>query len=251
MEPPAGFAAAYPAVAHVLLEELSDHCHVGGRDGHHLQRVRRLRVGEAVTAGDGTGLWRPYRVATAGSGELQLEATGDVRAEPVLAPGLAVAFGVTKGDTPEVVTSQLTQLGVDRIVAVTMARSVVRWDGSRSAAARDRLERVAREAAMQCRRSRLPEVRVETSLGPLLGHPGLVVAERDGQGIGEVPPPDDGEWLLAVGPEGGFDDAERERLAGAPKVAVGPYLLRAGTAATAVSGGFTSRRRTGMFSREQ
>jgi hypothetical protein len=86
-------------------------------------------------------------VVAADRGSLALEASGTVHTEPRLEPGLAVAFGVTKGDTPELVTSQLTQLGVDRILAVTMARSVARWAGDRAAHARERLERVAREAA--------------------------------------------------------------------------------------------------------
>jgi 16S rRNA (uracil1498-N3)-methyltransferase len=246
-----GFAAASSAVAHVLVDELADACTVGGRDGHHLQRVRRLRVGEAVTAADGGGRWRPYRVSAAGQGEVELEATGAVRIEPRLSPGLAVAFGVTKGDTPDVVTGQLTQLGVDRIVAVTMARSVARWEGGRAGHARERLERVAREAAMQSRRSRLPEIVVEHSLDPLLGHPGLVVAERGGGRVADLAPPDGGEWLAVIGPEGGFGDEERERLAGAPSVSLGPYQLRAGTAVTAVAGWFTSRRQSAMFSREE
>jgi 16S rRNA (uracil1498-N3)-methyltransferase len=247
---PVGFAAAFPAVAHVLVDELGEHCTVAGRDGHHLERVRRLRVGEVVTASDGRGLWRPYRVSGAGRGEVEVEATDVVHAEPPMVPGLAVAFGVTKGDTPDAVTGQLTQLGVDRIVAVTMARSVARWDGARAGHAHERLERIAREAVMQSRRSRLPEVVVEPGLDRLLGHPGLVVAERGGGQVAAVPAPDGGEWLLLVGPEGGFDDAERERLAAVPAVSLGPYQLRAGTATITFAGCFTSRRQTGMFSRE-
>ena len=250
MERPTGFAAAYSAVAHVLVGELTDHCAVGGSDGHHLQRVRRLRPGEAVTAADGVGRWRPYRVVTGAAGTVELEATGLVHEEPGLVPGLAVAFGVTRGDAPDVVTGQLTQLGVDRIVAVTMARSVARWDGSRAAHAGERLGRIAREAAMQSRRSRLPEIRVEPSLTALADHPGLVIAERGGDAVEALTPPGGGEWLLVIGPEGGFDDAERELLADVPSVSLGPFQLRAGTAATVAAGMFTSRRRTAIFSRE-
>jgi 16S rRNA (uracil1498-N3)-methyltransferase len=188
-------------------------------------------------------------VVAADRGAVTLEASGIVHTEPRLEPGLAVAFGVTKGDTPDLVAGQLTQLGVDRIVAVTMARSVARWEGDRAAHARERLERVAREAAMQSRRSGLPSVSVETSLQPLLGHPGLVVAERGGQPWVDPAPADGGEWLLLVGPEGGFDDAERDLLAGVPVFSLGPYQLRAATAATTVAGWFTSRRRSAIFSR--
>ena len=64
-----------------------------------------------------------------------------------------------------------------------------------------------------------------------------------------LPPPPEG-WLVVVGPEGGFSDDERRQTAGAARVAVGAYVLRAATAAPVVCGLFTSRRRRGMFSRE-
>jgi 16S rRNA (uracil1498-N3)-methyltransferase len=248
---PAGFAADAGAVAHVLVGELSDTCRVEGDDGHHLQRVRRLGPGERVTAADGAGLWRAYVVGDAAGGRLDLVAEGEIHEEPALTPGLGVAFGVTKGEAPELVVGQLTQLGVDRVVAVTTARSVVRWSGERGEKARGRLRRVAREAVMQARRSRLPDVEIMPALDGLAGAPGLVVAERGGAGPEEVPPPVSGAWLLVVGPEGGFDDRERKLLAGADRVALGPFQLRATTAATVVTGLFTSRRRAAIFSRGQ
>jgi RsmE family RNA methyltransferase len=37
------------------------------------------------------------------------------------------------------------------------------------------------------------------------------------------------------GPEGGFDDRERDLLAAAPRLALGPHVLRAGTAPIAAA----------------
>ena len=45
-----------------------------------------------------------------------------------------------------------------------------------------------------------------------------------------------GPWAILIGPEGGFSPAERARLAAAPfvrRVALGPRILRAETAALA------------------
>ncbi len=80
------------------------------------------------------------------------------RSWPGRKPAVTVAFALVKGERPEWVTQKLTELGVDTIVPFTAARSVVRWDDRKAAANRDRLERVAREAAMQSRRCWLPEV---------------------------------------------------------------------------------------------
>jgi len=238
------WAAAAPAVAHVLVDRpLDDDLVVDGRDGHHLQRVRRLGAGECVTAGDGRGAWRLYRVASAGRGRLELRADSEASIEPALAPPLAVAFALTKGQKPESVVARLTELGVDRIVPFSARRSVVRWKDARTEPALERLRRVAREAAMQCRRARLPEVGAPARLDELARHPGLVLADREGEGPEAVPDPGPDGWLLLVGPEGGLDPAERQDLDGAPRLGLGPHVLRSETAAVAAAAALTVRRR--------
>ena len=69
-----------------------------------------------------------------------------------------MAFAPVKGERPEWVVQKLTELGIDRIVPLRTERSVVRWTGERGQATVERLRRVAREAAAQCRRVWLPEV---------------------------------------------------------------------------------------------
>ena len=55
----------------------------------------------------------------------------------------------------------------------------------------------------------------------------------DGRGLATAPA---GPWAILIGPEGGFSDAERARLADmtqAMAVSLGPRILRADTAAVA------------------
>ena len=238
-----GWAAAAPATAHVLVDgPLSDELTITGDDAHHLTRARRVRAGETVTAADGVGHWRAYEAVGIGRGTLTLRSTGVEQIEPCLLPGLGVAFALTKGEKPESVVARLTELGVDRIRPVTAQRSVVRWDEARTHAAADRFQRVAREAAMQCRRSRLPVVEVPAPLTDLVGTPGLVVADRRGEAPEALPDPGPGGWLLVVGPEGGLAHEELEVLAGAPRLAVGPHVLRAETAAVAAAAALSGLR---------
>jgi len=240
------WASSAPAVAQVFVDgALDDDLVVTGRDAHHLKRVRRLRAGERVTASDGRGDWRLYRVVDAGRGDLALSADGPTTTEPVLVPPLTVAFALTKGEKPEAVVTHLTELGVDRIVPVLARRSVVRWDGSRVEAALDRLGRVAREAAMQCRRSTLPEIGRPVEIGRLAGRRDLVLADRDGGRAEEVPVPGPEGWLLVVGPEGGLEPEELAALGGASRIGVGPHVLRAETAAVAAASALTACRRAG------
>jgi 16S rRNA (uracil1498-N3)-methyltransferase len=242
-----GFASGADAAAHVLAAELGEHVVVDGADGHHLERVRRLRTGERVTVADGAGRWRCYSVTAAARGRLDLVAEGAVRAEPRLAPGLGVAFALSKGAKPEQIVAGLTELGVDRIVPFRSARSVVRWDHDRVAAATERWRRVAREAAMQCRRSRLPLVAEPVALADLPADAVVVLGDPAGRPAAEIPLPAGGEWLAVVGAEGGLDDDERAVLVARPGtevVAVGPHILRAETAALALGAALATRRVT-------
>jgi len=239
-----GWAAAEAAAAHVIVDSpLTDALVITGDDGHHLQRVRRLRVGEAVTAADGDGRWRPYRVDEVGGGRLALGATAGPRAEPASLWPLAVAFALTKGAKPEIVVARLTELGVDRVLPVLGARSVARWSADRAETALARLRRVAREAAQQSRRARLPRIEPLRPLATLVGEPGLVVGERGGPGAGELDAPGASGWLAVVGPEGGFDPDELAAFEGSPRVGVGPHILRAETAAVAVAAALAGLRR--------
>jgi 16S rRNA (uracil1498-N3)-methyltransferase len=241
-----GWPADIPASAHLFVAsaaELSDTTEVVGEDGHHLARVLRLRTGEAVTVADGSGSWRPYRVAGVTGTGVRLDATGDLAQEPALAPRLAVAFALTKGDKPELVVQKLTELGVDRIVPVLAERSVSRPDPDRAAGAAERWRRIAREAARQCRRATLPAVEELVPLAALAGHPALIVAERGGGPADALDPAPGGEMLVVVGPEGGLAPAEVEALKPWGRLGLGPHVLRAETATLAAATVLTALRR--------
>ena len=206
-------------------------------DARHLFDVLRLRPGEVVVAADGRGGWSPCRVApgTGARGWRKVDPTellapdGPVVHRPRVAPEITVAFAPTKGDRPEWVVQKLTELGVDRIVPIRTARSVVRWQGDeREERATAKLTRVAREAAAQCRRTWLPEVGAVTTLDGLASVSGsLPRLARPGGAAPSLDHP-----IVAVGPEGGWDPDELDRFG--EGVGLGPTVLRAETAAVAV-----------------
>jgi 16S rRNA (uracil1498-N3)-methyltransferase len=217
----------------VFVAGLADECTVDGDDGHHLQRVRRLRAGERVTAADGTGAWRAYEIRDATTGALHLAATSPLRIGPQLQPRISVALALTKGGALDEVVAGLTELGVHRVEPVRTARSVVRWDDRRAAAAVERLQVVAREAAMQSRRARIPDVLPVADLSALSGRAGLVVADAAGRPASTLMLTGLDDVVVLVGPEGGLAPDELDRL-DAPRVSVGHHVLRAHTAPLAV-----------------
>jgi 16S rRNA (uracil1498-N3)-methyltransferase len=229
---PARDPADANAVAHVFVDALDDRCEMTGADGHHLQRVRRLAPGELVTAADGSGAWRNYEVIEAATARLTLEARGDVQFAREPRIGVSIAIALTKGGLDDIVAG-VTELGVGRVTPVRTARAVVRWNVERAQHAVTRLRSVARASAMQSRRARIPIVDEVVALSAVVDRSGLVVAARDGVSASELPPPDANGWTVLVGPEGGLAPDELAALESAPRLRLGPHVLRTATAPVA------------------
>ena len=61
-------------------------------------------------------------------------------------------------------------------------------------------------------------------------------------GVSRTTLPDTNEWIVLVGPEGGFAPRELAALSVCPRVAIGPHVLRAVTAPAAVAAAVASLR---------
>jgi 16S rRNA (uracil1498-N3)-methyltransferase len=117
---------------------------------------------------------------------------------------------------------------------------VVRWDEARASKAVDRWTSIARSAAMQSRRVRVPvveEVRRFDDLAVPGPGSGTVLADLGGR------PPTSADRRILVGPEGGWSPAERS--VGLDQVRVGRHVLRAESAAI-VSGALLVALRDGL-----
>lgn len=215
---------------------------VDGPDGHHLQRVRRLAVAETIVIADGSGDWYPSQVVEVGDGTLTVSRVGAVRSEPRPSPRITVAFAPAKRDHGAEVVRHLVELGVDRLIPLITRRGVVRWDGPRGDKAWTRLSHAIRDAAMQSHRARLPVLDRPVDVGQLAYEAGLLVADRTGILISELELGAADEWVVLIGPEGGFDPAERTMLESARRVRVGPHILRSVTAPVAVAAALVSLR---------
>jgi 16S rRNA (uracil1498-N3)-methyltransferase len=228
---PVGWAADADATAHTFTDELADVVDIEGADGHHLQRVRRMRAGERLTVADGNGCWRLYAVDAVTPGSLQLRAQGPVTGEPDLRPPVMLAVALTKAGALETVVARCTELGVTRVTPIRTRRCVVRWDATQATRSVERLRATAREAAAQSRRARLPEIEPLTDFEVVASRRGVVVADRGGAPATQLDAAatDDG-WTVVVGPEGGLDPAELARLGDKPRLGLGPFVLKAETA---------------------
>ena len=217
---------------HVFVDDL-ERVELRDEDLHHLTKSLRLRPGDPFTASDGAGSWRLCRL---GSGP-EAEPNGDVVFVEAPQPRLTIGFALIKGDRPELVVQKLTELGIDAIVPFTAERSVVRWDPDRAARQIERLRRVAREAAMQSRQVRLPQIEEPTDFADLATHPGTIRADITG-GRPSLDHP-----TVLIGPEGGWSDTERRQL---PAIRISSSVLRSETAAITTAALLTTLR-DGLF----
>jgi 16S rRNA (uracil1498-N3)-methyltransferase len=196
-------------------------------DRHRLSTVLRLRAGAQIELSDGHGA---QVVAELTGEEVVLRDDPTVHAAP--RPALRVAQALPKGRKLDEVVRVCAELGVDAIVPVAARRSVTRLDGPRAAKAVGRWNAVARAASEQARlvwRPTVTEVRPPSAVG-VTPEETLVVAHPTG-----VPLPHLLDELrsasvvtVAVGPEGGWDDAEVAWWAarGARVAGLGPTVLR-------------------------
>lgn len=214
---------------------------VGDR-AHHLARVTRVRVGEAVTAFDGQGTERDAVVQDLSRDGVRLRFTAPARAGVTRDRArVTLLQAVPKGDKLETIVRQATELGVERVVPVWSERSVPRERADRAEARHQRLLRVVEEAARQCGRADLPELLPACPLAEAIERAAscalrLVAWERAVRPLRGLPDPEGGGVALLVGPEGGLALAEAQaaEAAGFVTISLGPRVLRTETVAPAL-----------------
>ena len=200
-------------------------------EARHL-RVSRVGPGEELVLLDGRGVRASARLSASGRAAA---VTGLLppRGEP--ARRVAVLLGVGETARGGGAVEEGTEGGASAFGLVAAARSQ-RAHVAAAAARIERLRRIAVEAVKQCDRSAVPAVTAPEPLAGLLdGRHGRLLVARPGA---SPLPPDRlpaGGLAVAIGPEGGFDDAEERLLdaAGAVPLGLGGRILRLETAVVA------------------
>ena len=240
-------------------------------EAEHLNRVLRLKTGDAVEIFDDAGHSWSGEVADVSKSSAKVRVTACL---PGREPSLRVTLfqGLPKSDKMELIIQKATELGVFAVVPVIMERSVARAQSGEGKALRWR--RIALEATKQCGGARVPHIaepidsaemtkriravpfcdssttgkfRSSRSLSTTtpsaritlmpyemehnLTLPAALACAMRGQTSPLVPQ----AVSLIIGPEGGISPKEAEEWVGAGALAVtlGPRILRTETAAIA------------------
>ncbi|RJX67899.1 16S rRNA (uracil(1498)-N(3))-methyltransferase [Tsuneonella suprasediminis] len=207
---------------------------VSGNPAHYLCRVMRVSEGDAVIlCDDATGEWAA-RMVSAGKRDVVLEPVERLRLREAV-PDLWLCPALLKKDRFDTVLEKATELGVAAIRAVVTRRCVA------DKLNLDRARTVTTEAAEQCARTALPELAAPVTLDALLrdwpAERALFFAdELGGEPAAAAFTAAGAPAAILIGPEGGFDDAERTAIRAHPAacaITLGPRILRGETAAIA------------------
>lgn len=216
-----------------------------GEQGHHFARVLRLQVGEMVVVAASDGPREAYVEASdAKRGEVVLRTGERVRRrDPVVS--VYVIQSLAKGDKVDEVVARGTELGVAGFCVAPTARSIGRLQADRQATRVARWQRIAVEAAGQAQRDCVPTVAYCATDGELSAYLSelrldltvLLDEREEAVGLKEALHSASmahslGRFGLVVGPEGGWDEADRGfwQQKGARCVSLGGRILRTETA---------------------
>lgn len=212
---------------------------ITGEDVAHITKVLRLQPGDRICLCDGAGKEYTACIKTTDKQAvtLRLEEARACKTEPPYAATLYQAL--PKAGKMEWIIQKCVELGVVAVQPVMAARCVA--NPADFEKKRIRYQRVANEAAKQCRRGILPQVQ---GIRPLLdcdfsGH-GLVVLayeeETDKRLHHVLAGARARDIALIIGPEGGLTKEEAAALQarGAHSVSLGKRILRTETAGMAM-----------------
>ncbi|MBM3565874.1 MAG: 16S rRNA (uracil(1498)-N(3))-methyltransferase [Alphaproteobacteria bacterium] len=204
---------------------------------HYLGRVMRLGPDDGVLLFNGRdGEWRG-RIAALGRKAGETIAEQSLRPQPA-ATDIWQLFAPLKKTATDFLVEKATELGASRLVPVFTRRTVSERVNA------GRLRARAIEAAEQCERLDVPEIAESRALEEAVrswpGNRRLFVGDEQGGGrpVADVFASGfRGPIAFLTGPEGGFDPSELDALGRLPfvsRVALGPRILRAETAALAL-----------------
>ncbi len=203
---------------------------------NYLVNVMRLQSGAELLVFDGrSGEWRA-ELNVQGRGKCALHVLDQTR-EQQAGPDIEYLFAPLKRARLDYMVQKATELGVAALCPVVTQHTIAQRVNV------DRMRANVIEAAEQCGVLRVPEVRAPVSLDKLFegwdARRWVVYCDEDApisSPLDALQSLDPGPLAILIGPEGGFEARERERLrelSFVTPISLGPRVMRADTAAVA------------------
>ncbi|MCS7464889.1 16S rRNA (uracil(1498)-N(3))-methyltransferase [Paenibacillus doosanensis] len=235
---------------------------ITGDDAHHIVRVMRGKAGDQLIVSDGVSREALVKLREPEKDRVIADIVERLAMNNEPSVEVWIAQSLPKGDKMELVIQKGTEIGADRFIPFVSERTVVQLDAKKEGKRIERWQKIAKEAAEQAHRNRIPAVEAPLAWKQLLKLAGeadaawICYEKQEGlqfrtqiqealskgkafridsdSGLGG----DSGgtkrvKLLLIIGPEGGFTEQEVEaaEAAGCRSVSLGRRILRTETAA--------------------
>lgn len=212
--------------------------HMTGEDAKHIKTVLRSREGEEITICDGMGTDYVCRISALDEG-VTAEIIGSEPCQSEPKTKITLYQGLPKADKMELIIQKCVELGVDRIVAVSTERCIVKLD-KKEEKKLERWQKIAESAAKQSGRGKIPQIapkvlRFSQAVEEAKTLSGAIIPyeKEENRGIRSFVEGFPGEEIgIFIGPEGGFTEEEIQAAmaGGVLPVTLGKRILRTETA---------------------
>ena len=219
-------------------------CVIEGEDVKHISRVLRCRENDKLEVCDMDNNEYICEIKEINKDNILLDIIEKVNIKRESNLKVKLYQGMPKGTKMELILQKLTEIGVDEIVLVQAKRSVTKIDNKKEDKKIERWERIIYEAAKQSKRAKIPKLTGVLTFKEALAdmqNNDLNICPYENErtiSIKEAIKDSSANTIgIFVGPEGGFEEEEVEKIQeiDGKVVSLGPRILRTETASVVAS----------------
>ena len=219
-------------------------CVIEGEDVKHISRVLRCRENDKLEVCDMDNNEYICEIKEINKDNILLDIIEKVNIKRESNLKVKLYQGMPKGTKMELILQKLTEIGVDEIVLVQAKRSVTKIDNKKEDKKIERWERIIYEAAKQSKRAKIPKLTGVLAFKEALAdmqNNDLNICPYENErtiSIKEAIKDSSANTIgIFVGPEGGFEEEEIEKIQeiDGKVVSLGPRILRTETASVVAS----------------
>ena len=215
---------------------------ITGEDANHIKNVLRFEIGDELRVCDENGVCYQTKIKHFLTNEVALEILGVEESTTESSINIDLYQGLPKADKMEWIIQKGTEIGIKSFIPVITERVIVKLDEKNAVKKVDRWKKIAKEAAGQSGRQRIPMVEnaiyLKNSIENLSKYDIVIVPyecekERSLKQAFKNLHFDGKNVAIVIGPEGGFSEGDIEALrtlSNVQFVSLGPRILRTETA---------------------
>lgn len=219
-----------------------------GEDVYHINKVLRLKSSDEIVLCDGLGKDYLGEIIDIDKDEVTVKIKEERISEGESDIYIKVYQGVPKSDKMDIIIQKSTEIGVKEIIPLTTIRTVSKIEkGKKEEKKLQRWQKIAESAAKQSRRGIVPKIQRIISFKELLEELKeeelyIVFFENEKQSsfkqlLRKIKNNKIKKISLIIGPEGGFEEEEIDKLLsnGVKSVSLGKRILRTETVSLVAS----------------